>query len=155
MGKFDYFSYGYVWYENGERKTSKKYSDIPDDRTSWIRKVDYESTNELPYGKYFWFAYMTDDRWDFEQFKSISKGKLIKCIDNKCSSEYANIFDRMECSCKYSPYDKSKDRFFNLSLDEFVQKAHLKFETVSIIMKLQRVAFLRKSGCRDVTRFFV
>ena len=34
-----------------------------------------------------------------------------------------------------------------------IKKKHLKFPPESAIMNLQRVAFLRKSGCRNAARF--
>lgn len=88
------------------------------------------------YGKQFWFAYKQYDyeymdgervrkytyKWALVKFKNISGGKLIKCIDENCSSEYSDIFDVMEKDCQYSPYDSSKDKFFPISLEEFLNK---------------------------------
>ncbi len=122
MGKFEYFSDGYTWYENGEYKISKKYIDIPND-VNW-RKVKYETTYGLLYGKYFWFAYKIGNEWNFEQLKSIPKGKFIKCMNEKCSSEYADIFNVMEGSYHYSPYDKTKNKFLNISLEDFIKLSH-------------------------------
>ena len=108
MGKFDYYSYGYRWLENGEYKTSKNSDDIPTERDrgyNWYRhRIFYESIDYL-YGKYFWFAYKYYDynyingekiyrdnyEWHFEQYKGISVNKFITCADNKCTQDYTNI----------------------------------------------------------------
>lgn len=133
IGKYDYYSSGYKWIVNGEEKISKNWRDVPYSYSGHYR--EYEGLNNLLYGKYFWFAYKLYDynyvngkrkyretyNWKFEQLKSVPKGKFISCIDEKCNSDYADIFDAMESSYHYSPYDESKDRLMDLTLDEFVQ----------------------------------
>lgn len=135
MGKYDYYSSGYKWLTNGEWKTSKSYKDIPDEQARYGRRtIDYKNINNYHYGKYFWFAYKhfdydyvnrervykTDYKWNFNQYPSIS-GKFIKCIDDKCINEYADIFEKMECSYNYSPYDESKDVFCKMPLEDFIK----------------------------------
>lgn len=66
-------------------------------------------------GKHFWF-------WKgsyFEHYRTMPKSKFIKCIDDKCSEKYANIFDKLEEEPEYSPYDSSKDKYKYFTLEEF------------------------------------
>lgn len=138
VGKFEYYSHGYEWRENGEVKRSKSWKDVPKDGQHYYStRISYDYIQDLPYGKHFWFAYKSYDydyvngnrvnkatyKWAFEQFKSIPKGKLIKCIDEKSSPEYANIFESMEGCYTYCPYDCNKDKFFDVSLEDFVGKS--------------------------------
>ena len=135
MGKYDYFSSGYRWYQNGEYKTSKNSKDIPTERYGYgSSRIDYKFINNYPYGKYFWFAVKqfdwcyeneervkkTEFKWIFNQYQSIS-GKFIKCVDNKCSLNYSELYELMESNSSYSPYDETKDVFCNLSLDKFIK----------------------------------
>lgn len=88
------------------------------DNESWIymgkfEAFDYwEGTNK---GKHFWFWH----NGIFEHYKSLPKNKLIKCIDNKCSEKYANIYNNLERNCEYSPYDSSKNEYKYFTFDEF------------------------------------
>lgn len=133
MGKYDYYSSGYKWFENGEYKTSKSSKDIPTEQGMYGRRtINYKNINNYHYGKYFWFAYKSFDydyvnrervyksdyEWCFNQYPSIS-GKFIKCLDNNCVIEYVDIFDKLESSHHYSPYDESKDILCYFSLDNF------------------------------------
>jgi hypothetical protein len=135
IGKYDYFSSGYKWIENGEYKTSKSRKDIPTEQGRYGRRaVDYKYINNYPYGKYFWFAYKhfdydyingervnkLDYKWSFNQYPSIS-GKFLKCTDDKCTSYYSEIFEIMEGNSDYSPYDESKDVFCEITLDDFIK----------------------------------
>lgn len=133
MGKFDYYSSGYQWTSNGEIKTSKKWSDVPEnyDR-GYMKRSDYKNVSLL-YGKYFWFAYKYFDytyvngecvysktkfRWVFEKVKSIS-GKFIQCTNSKCNEEYANVYEKMLCCSDFSPIDKTKEKLIRYTFDEF------------------------------------
>lgn len=142
MGKFDYYNSGYSWLEKGETKSSKSYKDIPTEICSYgSYPVDHKYLINYPYGKYFWFAYKSYDyqyvngervknktfRWDFEQVKSIPKGKIIKCLDSDCVSNYADVFDEMESSYKYSPYDESMDTVVDMTLEEFVESSKSRY----------------------------
>lgn len=95
------------------------------DNENWIymgkfEAFDYwEGTNK---GKHFWF-------WDdgiFEHYKSLPKNKFIKCIDNKCSEKYANIYNNLERNCEYSPYDSSKNEYKYFTFDEFKEAQTIK-----------------------------
>lgn len=84
------------------------------DNENWIymgkfEAFDYwEGTNK---GKHFWFWH----NGRFAHYKSLPKNKFIKCIDNKCSEKYANIYNNLERNSEYSPYDSSKTNI-NISL---------------------------------------
>lgn len=43
-------------------------------------------------------------------------------IDETCVSNYADIFDKMEHSSYYSPYDSSKDEYIAYTFEEFKEK---------------------------------
>lgn len=116
MGKYDYFSIGYQWIENGEYKTSKYYKDVPYGHF----KINCKCINDLNYGKYYWFAYKYDNNeWGFCQYKSISKNKFITCVNTKCSDDYANIYEQMIRNNSYSPIDENKDKYIPYTFDEF------------------------------------
>lgn len=116
MGKYDYFSVGYQWIENGEYKTSKYYKDVPYGHF----KINCKCINDLNYGKYYWFAYKYDNNeWRFCQYKSISKNKFITCVNTKCFDDYANIYEQMIRNNSYSPIDENKDKYIPYTFDEF------------------------------------
>lgn len=71
-------------------------------------------------GKHFWF-YHNDN---FVHYKSIPKNKLIKCSNDKCAEQYADIFYKLEGKYEYCPYDKSKDNYFYFTLDKFKNTDH-------------------------------
>lgn len=123
VGKYDYYSSGYKWFQNGEYKVSKSSNDIP--RRGYDYS-DYEYINNLPYGKYFWFAEKVGDKWGFEKFKSIPKAKFIKCINENCTEEYSKIHEELDKNCEYSPYDESLTEMTNSSLELFVAEGKRK-----------------------------
>ena len=92
------------------------------DNENWIymgkfEAFDYwEGTNK---GKYFWFWH----NGIFEHYKSLPKNKFIKCIDNKCSEKYANIYNNLERNCEYSPYDSLKNEYKYLTFKEFEERS--------------------------------
>lgn len=138
MGKFDYYSYGYRWLENGEYKYSKHYDDVPADRENcrYSSKIPHDDIDYL-YGKYFWFAtkryrgewiggqYITKDiyDWVFEQYKSISGSKFITCINDKCTEEYAEIYEAMEHRKSFSPRDDDNLKYVLYTFEEFKEYA--------------------------------
>jgi hypothetical protein len=92
---------------------------------------EYDSI-DLNYGKFYWFAqkhfsYHYENgvqvlestfKWIFPSYASISK-KFIKCVDDNCITDYADIFDLMECNSNYSPIDKSKDEHILYDFEDF------------------------------------
>ena len=66
-------------------------------------------------GKHFWFY----KNGGFVHYKSMPKNKLIKCINDKCTEQYADLFYKLEGKYEYCPYDYTKDKYIHLTLDEF------------------------------------
>lgn len=138
MGKFDYYSYGYRWLENGEYKLSKHYSDVPveNDNYRYNSKIPHDDIDYL-YGKYFWFAskyydrewidgqYVTKDtyHWVFEQYQSMSGNKFITCVNDKCTEEYAEIYEAMEHISSFSPRDYDNPKYVSYTFEEFKEYA--------------------------------
>ena len=144
MGKFDYYSYGYRWLENGVYKTSKKWEDIPAEssgRYGCVYKINYDNIDYL-YGKYFWFAYKEYDyvydyatgnrvqkstyKWSFEVVKSMYGKKYISCVDDKCTSDYADIYEAMIKTKSFSPRDFDNVKFVPYTFEEFKEYAEKK-----------------------------
>lgn len=115
MGRFDYYDECYEWEANGETIRSREWYDIPDRSYG-----AYERVVNFLQGKYHWFAIKEDNDWTFTQVKSVPKNKLISCLDDKCTEQYADIFDAMERCANYSPYDSTKDIMCEMTLDEFL-----------------------------------
>ena len=137
VGKFDYYSYGYRWLENGEYKYSKRHSDIPVERDlgyhgRYSSQISHDDIDYL-YGKYFWFAskhyhsewidgqYVTKDTyyWSFEQYKSMSGNKFITCVNDKCTEKYAEIYEAMEHTSSFSPRDIDNLKYIPYTFEEF------------------------------------
>lgn len=125
MGRYDYYSYGYRWLENGEYKTGRR------------PEVDYRKAERIdfPYGKYHWFAYKyygyswekpkNEYEWCFAQTKNISGFKLISCIDEKCVSEYSDLYELMIRKCEYSPRNIDEIKYIPYNFYEFDKAVHL------------------------------
>lgn len=137
IGRYDYYSSGYEWIEDGEVKRSKNSIDVPNEYNSRLCRyssVPYKYIPNFPYGKHYWFAYKEYDytykngtrinkdtyKWGFKTFKSIPTGTLIKCLDENCTSEYSDIYEVLESTQNYSPYDSSKDVLCDMSLEDFL-----------------------------------
>lgn len=129
MGRYEYYSYGYRWLKNGEYKTGR------------IPEVDYRQAESIdyPYGKHHWFAYkyygyswVGDERkqndeyeWAFTQTKNVSGFKLMACIDEKCVSYYADIYESMIRRNDYSPRMIDNVKYIPYSFEEFNTAIHL------------------------------
>lgn len=120
VGKFDFYDSGYQWEEEGQIKTCAHYKDVPQQYKSsyscrWKR-------GGINVGKHFYFAYKHGDgKWCFSALKTIPKNYFIDCIDNSCTSEYGNIYEALQCWCNYSPYDSSRDIYFNILIEDFIE----------------------------------
>lgn len=129
MGRFDYYSYGYLWFENGEIKTGKK------SNVHWkeAERIDY------PYGKHHWFAYkyygykwingehkrLEEWEWSFTQTKNVVGFKLMACVDEKCTPNYSDIYEIMIRRSDYSPRKLDDIKYIPYSFDEFNAAVHL------------------------------
>lgn len=143
MGKYDYYSSGYSWYSNGEKKYATSWSKVPSECKSYRNSLNYEYERGLLYGKYFWFAYKNyeydyidgerinrkDYKWHFSPVKSISSTKFIKCKEDRCTDEYADIYEQMQYEDNFSPYDKSKDEYCDYTLDDFKKESQATYST--------------------------
>jgi len=124
MGRFETYGSGYAWGENGETKSCKSYKDIPSKLTRYgYAKINYKSIYNLPYGKMYWFARLSGEKYRFEQVKSVPKNKLIGCVDEKCTDKYSDIYDQMESSYEFSPIDNNKDEIHSMTFEQLYQKA--------------------------------
>lgn len=124
MGRFETYGYGYEFVQDGKTMRIRRYSDLPIEESYMGRRViSHKSINNLSYGKMHWFARLYNDKYVFEQFKSVPKNKLISCVDDKCTSKYSEIYDEMESSYQFSPIDDSKDKIINIPFEDFSTKA--------------------------------
>jgi len=143
MGKFDYYSSGYSWIENGEKKYATSWSKVPNECKGYRNSKQYEYEDSVLCGKEFWFAYKYHDydyingekvyqkeyEWKFSTIKSISSAKFIKCLDEKCTEAYSDIYEKMQYKNTFSPYDKSKDELHYFAFDEFKKESTTTYST--------------------------
>lgn len=89
------------------------------------RYDSYRNNTGYNQGKYYWFANPnTSDSWlCFTRLKAIPKNKLIACLDSECSSEYAELYEKMTKCCEFSPIDSAKSQYIPYTFEEF--KKHL------------------------------
>lgn len=124
MGRFETYEHGYEFVQDGKTMRTKRYDDLPIERCWYgFKVIPHKSINNLPYGKMHWFARLSDGKYEFEQFKSVPKNKLISCLDDKCTSKYSEIYDEMESFWKFSPIDDSKDKIINIPFEDFYTNA--------------------------------
>lgn len=125
MGRFDTYGYGYEFIQDDKIERVKSYDKIPNERNAYRYhdKVPHKSIKNLLYGKMYWFAILYNDEYYFEQFKSIPKNKFISCINDKCVSNYSEIYDLMQSAWEFSPIDDTKDKFFEFSFEDFYKKS--------------------------------
>lgn len=119
MGKFDHYDYGYGYRGKGYKSYRAMVNDNPNYSSCEYTYVDGQNQ-----GKKLFFCTKpsyTDEKYDFVVMSSISK-KFIKCIDTNCHSEYSNMFDWLESSTKYSPIDKSKTEYIDMSIEDVLGK---------------------------------
>lgn len=82
----------------------------------WSRnysKNTYESN-----GLYHFFYEIKDTFCHFRSMKSIGD-KIISVISDTCASNYAELFDKLECEDSYSPVDETKTEYIPYTFDEF------------------------------------
>ena len=124
MGRFETYEHGYEFVQDGKTMITKRYDNLPIEKSRYgFKVISHKSINNLSYGKMHWFARLYNDKYVFEQFKSVPKNKLISCVDDKCTSKYSEIYDEMESSYQFSPIDDSKDKIINIPFEDFYTKA--------------------------------
>lgn len=147
MGRFETYGYGYEFIQDGKTIRTKRYEDIPIEM-SWVGRwyghkvISHKDINNLPYGKMHWFARLSNDEYEFAQFKSVPKNKLISCIDDKCTSKYSEIYDEMQSSWKFSPIDDSKDRIINIPFEDFYANATYMYKNVDKTIEYHDMRFM-------------
>lgn len=85
----------------------------------YMGRFDYYRYDSENKGKHHWFYNPKNEC--FEEMKTVSN-KLIDIIDNNCTTEYLDIFDKLEGRETYSPIDYSKNEYINYDFDEFKKK---------------------------------
>jgi hypothetical protein len=115
MGRFDY------WKSESERVEAQS------NRNSYYGRQYSYIYKDVNKGKYHYFV--RDYKYDWEskptlktlQLKSIGD-KFISVVSSDCIENYADFFDRLECTIDYSPLDKNKDEYIKYSYEEFSEK---------------------------------
>jgi len=113
MGRFDY--YDDVWKQ------------IEIGKDSWGYKR-YNSVREnVNKGKYHYFVreykYSWSDKTELQTIILKSLGdRFITTVSTECIENYADLFNKLECTTSYSPHDKSKDEYINYTFEEFIKK---------------------------------
>lgn len=139
IGKFDRYEYGY--WKNGNFFESKRKMD------QWCKENNIQKTKYKIYygyreeykedqyapgniGKYYCFYYKRKTYRgeyvdDFYWTKSLGK-KFIDVVNEKCCDNYADLFYILEGTPSYSPIDKSMNKYFPMSFEEFYDNATYK-----------------------------
>ncbi len=113
LGRFDY------WTRTSERIETS-------DSNSWSRQYDYIYKN-VNKGKYYYFMRYYKYDWQdepcvyFEHFKNLGD-KFISVVSEDCVENYAELFEKLECTTNYSPLDTSKDEYIPYTFEEFCNK---------------------------------
>lgn len=148
MGKFD--KYQNCYWKNGHSfKTRKKMEKWCEENNITktqhtqhyhYRKI-YEEDDYAParIGKQHCFYYKgknyNDELVDcFKWTASINK-LLINLLNEKCCENYADLFYLLEGTNYYSPIDKSKEKYFPMSFDDFYDEATSKYSDNSILYR--------------------
>ena len=111
MGRFDYHT---TEYERIER---------PQDRGWYIGYRSYDSVEvDVNKGKHHFFINKESKYCiDILTIKSLGE-RFISTVSTDCVEDYAELFEKLEVSTKYSPIDKSKDEYIQYTFEEFCEK---------------------------------
>ena len=156
MGRFDKYEDCY-WKNEHPFKTRKKMEkwceenhvpEIPLNkrRYSWER---YEEDKYEPasIGKQYCFYYKrknySDELVDDFCWMSSTGKSLIAVLNEKCCENYADLFYLLEGTDSYSPIDKSKDKYYSMSFEEFFNNSTFKHKDNTI--SYRDVRFLSNS----------
>lgn len=98
------------------------YLDKNNQEYTYMGRFDYwKGINK---GKHYFFiskkkyAWQKEYTYEFYQFKSLGN-KFVNCKDANCHEEYSDMFDRLERNTSYSPLDKTKYEYCELTYEEF------------------------------------
>lgn len=72
-------------------------------------------------GKKYYFHDSTRTYSYFQTLKSLGD-KLIGVVSEDCADNYADLFDKLERTTNYSPYDETKDEYISYEYDSFLNK---------------------------------
>lgn len=141
MGKHDKYVRGYEWEINGEKHRSMKSSDVPNEIKFDMNYYHFTTPQDFNGGKHFVFM-------KANAIERCKEGGYVSCFmdmyktfrPNKfqsCSSEHFERFDElmslMNSSLSISPYDRSGDKFYLMSLDKFKDVLNKTFDIYSYI----------------------
>jgi hypothetical protein len=115
MGRFDKWDTKYEKVPKDPNKPKNSYS---------YRYRDYdEILVDVNKGKHHFFVRERESWRKGETYLAVltlkSLGdKFIDIVTDKCVDNYSNLFDQLESKTDYSPYDKTKDEFKLMSLED-------------------------------------
>lgn len=145
MGRFD--KYENCYWKNGHsfktRKKMEKWCEENNVSKTPLNKRYYswEMYEEDKYepdsvGKQYCFYYKrknyNDELVDDFCWMSSTGKTLIAVLNEKCREDYADLFYLLEGTDSYSPIDKSKEKYFPMSFEEFFNKAIFRYRDNTI-----------------------
>lgn len=143
MGKFDKYDLGYK--KNNmffpTYRQLKKYcieNEIPPDKYYYDYKYEYDYGMVGKQHCFYYKREILDQKGKFiDEFiwKSGMSKFLISVIDEKCHPDYAEYFEKLECTTDYSPIDHTKDKYQEMALDEFIKNSTYKYSDGSFYYK--------------------
>lgn len=149
MGRFDYYEAGYQcrdkWFSSGSkaRKYAKEQGFMRTER-NWYGQYE---TKDVQYGvvgsNSKRHCFYNRGSGAFHWPKSLS-GLLIDIIHEDPAADYADLFEQLESTTKYSPYDETKDVRAAATLEEV--RAHVHEWWWSWFLTDQGELRIRKSG---------
>lgn len=85
----------------------------------YIGRYPYYHYYKKGESKKYFFAIRGDNSIQFTEYSGLSG--IIDVVSNKCVEDYADIFSKFEYYESYNPYDKTKDEYFNHTIDSFTK----------------------------------
>jgi len=119
MGRFDYWN---IKYDRVPIESARNFYGY----SSQQYKSVYSNVNK---GKHHYFARECKNTYSEEIYLSTLKikslgDKFIEVISEECVENYAELFDKIECTRDYSPYDESKDVYTPYTFEEYFEKVN-------------------------------
>ena len=121
MGRHPYYKNGYVYRDaNNNVVEVLDVKNIPDDI---VNSRAYESKAGILCGEYIWFAQTDTGMYKnsvyFEQYKGMPR-RFIACKSDNISDNYDKALRCMRQSPSFSPIDRTKTKYIQYSLDDFI-----------------------------------